>query len=235
MQYGKEGIEQNGGDDGNMPEDIFDMFFGGGGRRGRGRGGGGGKPRGKDVVHPIKVSLEDLCLGKTLKLAINRNVLCSKCNATGSKSGRDTSCSSCNGRGMRVEVRRMGPMVTQMQSPCSDCNGTGARELLGPALHPRAALTPLPPPAPGRAIDPSDTCDACRGKKVSSERKVIEVFIEKGMRHHQKIVFREHADEAPGVTPGDLIFVLEQKEHDVYKRKVRRGCLIHRAVPASFH
>lgn len=137
-------MEQNGGDDGNMPEDIFDMFFGGG-RRGRGGrgGGGGGKPRGKDVVHPLKVSLEDLCLGKTLKLAINRNVLCSKCNATGSKSGRDTSCSSCNGRGMRVEVRRMGPMVTQMQSPCSDCNGTGVWPLPARREAPFRPLTPL--------------------------------------------------------------------------------------------
>lgn len=57
------------------PMDIFDMFFGGGLGRGRGR----GPPRGKDVIHQLKVSLEDLYNGAVRKLALQKNVICPKC------------------------------------------------------------------------------------------------------------------------------------------------------------
>ena len=35
--------------------------------------------RGDDVVHTMKVSLEDLYNGTTKKLSLSRSVLCSKC------------------------------------------------------------------------------------------------------------------------------------------------------------
>lgn len=35
--------------------------------------------RGEDVIHPLKVSLEDLYNGTSKKLSLSRNVLCSKC------------------------------------------------------------------------------------------------------------------------------------------------------------
>lgn len=44
-----------------------------------------------------------------------------------------------------------------------------------------------------------------------SERKVLEVHITKGMRNGQKITFHGEADEAPGVVPGDIIFIVEEK------------------------
>lgn len=56
--------------------DIFDMFFSGGpfggGRRRR-------EHRGKDVVHQLAVSLEDLYKGASRKLALEKNVICDKC------------------------------------------------------------------------------------------------------------------------------------------------------------
>jgi DnaJ homolog subfamily A member 2 len=35
--------------------------------------------RGEDVVHALKVSLEDLYNGTSKKLSLSRNVLCQKC------------------------------------------------------------------------------------------------------------------------------------------------------------
>ena len=54
------------------------MFFGGGGggMRGRGR----GPAKGKDVVHQLKVSLEDLHNGAVRKLALQKSVICPKCD-----------------------------------------------------------------------------------------------------------------------------------------------------------
>lgn len=52
--------------------DIFDMFFGGGGRGRRER-------KGKDVVHQLQVTLEELYNGSVRKLALQKNVVCEGC------------------------------------------------------------------------------------------------------------------------------------------------------------
>ena len=76
---GEEAIKGGGsgsGFDFHSPMDIFDMFFGGGGR-------GGGRQRGpqkgKDVIHQMKVSLEDFYNGCTRKLSLKKKVICAKC------------------------------------------------------------------------------------------------------------------------------------------------------------
>lgn len=46
---------------------------GGGSSRGR------RQKQGEDVVHSLKVSLEDLYNGTTKKLSLSRNILCPKC------------------------------------------------------------------------------------------------------------------------------------------------------------
>ncbi|KUF80850.1 Chaperone protein dnaJ 2 [Phytophthora nicotianae] len=61
-QYGEEGLQNGGG--GADASDLFSQFFRGqGGRRPR------GPQKGEDLTHPLKVSLEDLYNGKTVKLA----------------------------------------------------------------------------------------------------------------------------------------------------------------------
>lgn len=189
-KHGKEGLEGGGG--GGSAEDIFSMFFGGG----RGGGRSSGPRRGEDVVHPLKVTLEDLYNGKTVKLAVNRDRLCGACEGRGGRVGAERTCGTCNGRGMRVQLRQIGPgMVQQVQSPCGECSATG------------------------KCMNESDKCRECRGRKVSKERKVLEVNIEKGMKNGEKIKFHGESDESPGLIPGDLIFELVEKPHATWKRK----------------
>ncbi|XP_016387148.1 dnaJ homolog subfamily A member 2-like [Sinocyclocheilus rhinocerous] len=81
-RYGEQGLREGGCGGGGM-DDIFSHIFGGGlfgfmGGQGRSRN--GGRRRGEDMVHPLKVSLEDLYNGKTTKLQLSKNVLCSTCN-----------------------------------------------------------------------------------------------------------------------------------------------------------
>ncbi|KAJ4826801.1 hypothetical protein Tsubulata_016021 [Turnera subulata] len=73
-QYGEDALKEGmgGGGGGHNPFDIFESFFGGspfGGGSSRGR----RQRRGEDVIHPLKVSLEDLYLGTTRKLSLSRN------------------------------------------------------------------------------------------------------------------------------------------------------------------
>lgn len=147
------------------------------------------------MFHPLKVSLEDLYNGKTTKLQLSKNVVCVACKGAGGKQGAVTMCTSCHGRGIKVTMRQLGPgMVQQMQSMCTECRGEG------------------------ETIRDKDKCKKCNGKKVVKESKILEVHVDKGMSDGQKITFRGESDQEPGVEPGDVIIVVQQKPHDIFKR-----------------
>ncbi|XP_042329227.1 dnaJ homolog subfamily A member 4 isoform X2 [Sceloporus undulatus] len=171
------------------PMDIFDMFFGGGGRMGRER-------RGKNVVHQLSVTLEDLYNGATRKLALQKNVICDKCKGYGGKKESVEKCPTCKGRGVHVIVQQIGPgMMQQIQSVCPECKGQGER------------------------INPKDRCTVCNGNKVVREKKIIEMHIDKGMKDGQKLVFHGEGDQEPNLEPGDVIIVLDQKDHPIFQRR----------------
>lgn len=153
--------------------------------------------RGEDTAHPLKVSLEDLYNGKTSKLQLSKTVICKKCKGAGGRQGAGAShCGACQGRGIKVTLRQIGPgMMQQSQSVCPDCRGEG------------------------EVISEKDRCRECQGKKVTQESKILEVHVEKGMSHNQKIQFRGEGDQAPGTEPGDVIIVIQEKEHDVFTRR----------------
>lgn len=168
--------------------DIFEMFAGGGRPR--------GPRRGENVVHRLKVTLEDLYRGATRKLSLQRNVKCAGCGGGGTTSGRRYPCDACHGSGVQVSMRPLGPgMMQQIQHPCGACGQTGF------------------------AVPPSDRCASCSGRGLTPEKKVFEVHIDRGHRHGSRIVLRGEAGcSDPSVQPGDVVFVLEQAPHARFKR-----------------
>lgn len=190
-KYGEDGLKEGGGGEHHSPFDIFDMFFGGGRRQRPGE-----KAKGRDTVHQLKVSLEELYNGAKRQLALQKNVICSGCNGIGGKAGSVQKCDNCNGSGVDVKLRQIGPgMVQQIQQPCRECHQTGEK------------------------IREKDKCKKCNGKKVVQERKILECNILQGMKDDQKLRFHGEGDQSPDIEPGDIVIVLDEKEHDVFKRK----------------
>lgn len=85
-------------------------------------------------------------------------------------------------------------MIQQIQTVCPDCRGQGER------------------------INPKDRCKQCQGKKVTRERKILEVHVKKGMSGSERIVFNGEGDQEPDLAPGDIIIILDEKEHPLFKR-----------------
>jgi len=172
------------------------MFGGGGGFGGFGdmfgRGGRQQPRKGKDSVHPLYMSLADLYNGKTKKMKITHKVVCKTCKGTGGKSSLSTSskCDGCDGKGVKVQIARAGNMITQRQVVCDKCQGKG------------------------EYIPPGSRCDTCKGNKTNPEEKIVEVKVEKGMKHDDVITFPGAADEEPGLPAGDIIFVIKPKQDD---------------------
>lgn len=185
-EHGEEGLDGNfsHGD----ASDIFDLFFGGGGRRPK------GKKRGEDVVTQLKVTLEQIYNGAMRKLAINKDVVCETCDGAGGPREAFNTCNLCSGRGVRVQIRQMGSMIHQTQSVCNACNGQG------------------------KSIDSSKRCTSCNGKCVKQTKKILEVLIERGVADQHRVTFHGEADERPNELPGNVVFIICQAPHDVFKR-----------------
>ncbi|XP_037077676.1 dnaJ homolog subfamily A member 2-like [Pollicipes pollicipes] len=198
---GIRGLQEGGGGGADMAgfgEDIFSHFFGGGlgGMFGMGGGRQRGPRRGEDTVYPLKVTLEDLYNGKTSKLQLSKSVVCASCGGTGGRMGTAPApCRGCQGRGIKIHIRQIGPgMVQQKQTMCPDCHGEG------------------------ELMSERDRCRTCAGQKTTSEVKILEVHVDKGMRDSQKITFRGEGNQKPGIEPGDVIVVLQQVPHEVFQR-----------------
>ena len=53
---------------------------------------------------------------------------------------------------------------------------------------------------------------------MNRERKILEVSVDKGMEDGQKVTFSGEGDQEPGLEPGDIIIVLDEKAHALFKR-----------------
>lgn len=56
------------------------------------------------------------------------------------------------------------------------------------------------------------------GRTVRSEDKILEVQIRKGWKEGTKITFPKEGDETPTKIPADIVFVVKDKPHPVFKR-----------------
>lgn len=142
------------------------------------------------------MTLEEIYSGKATKIAVNRERICGPCKGIGGKEGAVQKCSTCKGRGMVTRMQQLGPgMYTQSSGPCDDCRGKG------------------------EVIDDKNKCKTCAGKKVVKEKKIIDAEIDKGAPNGQQYTFHGEADEYPGVEAGDVVIIVQEQPHKVFKRK----------------
>ncbi|OMJ81180.1 hypothetical protein SteCoe_18405 [Stentor coeruleus] len=153
-----------------------------------------GPKRCQDTNHELRVTLEELYHGSTKKLALSRSRNCVECKGAGGS--KVEICSECNGRGMVKKLVQLGPgMYSQSAGPCDECRGQG------------------------KSIDPKFRCKTCRGGRSVQEKKIIEINIDKGTPNHHKQNFHSEGDEEPGLAAGDLVVMIVEKEHALFKRK----------------
>jgi DnaJ-class molecular chaperone len=149
------------------------------------------KQRGPNARVDLQVELEDLYNGASKDLSLQKNEVCHKCHGTGGKLGKTKQCPHCGGRGVVMQDVQTGMGFTfRMQNTCQHCQGKG--------------------------IIFSETCDACRGRKVVRVDKILRVEIEKGMKDHQNIIFERESEQHPDTIPGDLVVTLRQKPHKFF-------------------
>ncbi|KAF9532577.1 hypothetical protein CPB83DRAFT_847002 [Crepidotus variabilis] len=198
-QSGMDGLTGGGRGSGGMDaEDIFAHFFGGGGGNPMfGFDFGPSSRRGKDdSVITYDVTLEDLYNGKSVKMNMEKDVICGLCKGSGAKgNAKPKQCSTCDGKGWTPTKSRVAPgTFATSRGQCPDCKGEGQR------------------------LKEKERCKKCKGDKVVKEKTRQEIFIEKGMTDRQRIVLAGAGDQQPDIPPGDVIFVLKAAPHASFER-----------------
>ena len=93
-------------------------------------------------------------------------------------------------------MMQLGPgMYSQRTGPCDECGGKG------------------------ESIDPSKMCKTCNGKKIKKENKKLNVEVDKGAPSGERIVKHGEGDEVPEAEAGDVVVILKEKKHKIFKRK----------------
>ncbi len=120
MGGGHHGFSQAGdfGNFGDVFEDLFGEFLGGGGRRKRSQAG----VRGQDMRYNMTVTLEEAFAGKNASINIPSASKCDSCSGSGCAKGtQPEACGTCGGRG---QIRMQSGFFT-VERTCHTCNGEG--------------------------------------------------------------------------------------------------------------
>ena len=183
-RYGHEGLRSGGSapnfDGFGSISDLFDAFFGGGGR-----GGAGGPMQGGDIGVQADITLMQAAKGASVELGFEAVERCEKCHGNGAEPGTPIhSCERCGGQGRLQAVQRtpFGQVVRTVE--CDVCHGDGRV--------------------------PEKPCERCDGRGLEVARRTVSVDVPAGIADGQRVRLsgRGHAGEHGG-SPGDL-YVLVQ-------------------------
>ncbi|MBI3032928.1 molecular chaperone DnaJ [Candidatus Woesearchaeota archaeon] len=168
--------------------DIFDTFFGGGGR-GRHR-----EQRGMDLEYNLDITLEESAQGTKKILIIPKLDTCEKCHGKGASDASEViTCKTCQGTGVFRRQQRTPFGIFQTTSTCQHCHGEG-RTIKNPCRH----------------------CDGSGREKKNKKIEIdIPRGIEAGSR--LRVRGEGEAGER-GSHPGDLYVVINVLEHAIFQR-----------------
>jgi molecular chaperone DnaJ len=160
----------------------------GGGRRGR------RVVRGQDLQVRLPLTLEEIATGVEKKIKLNKLKKCEACGGSGAApdSGR-RSCPTCGGAGEIRQVSRsiLGQFVNV--TTCPECRGEG--EII------------------------SRPCASCSGEGRVRGSTTLTVKVPAGVTSGNYIPIRGAGNAGPrGGQAGDVIVVIEEKEHDLFVR-----------------
>lgn len=171
--------------------DIFDMFFGGGGRQRDPN----APQRGKDLQYTMTIEFKEAVFGKETEVTIPREESCDTCHGTGAKPGTSPKvCSTCHGTGQQEVVQNTPFGRIANRRVCQTCRGTGKIIV--------------------------DKCGTCHGEGRVRKQRRIKVNIPAGVDDGQQIRINGEGEGGRNGGPaGDLYIVLRVKSHEYFDRE----------------
>lgn len=171
--------------------DIFEMFFGGGGRQKNPN----GQQRGNDLQYTMQIEFKDAVFGKEMDVTLPRTESCDHCYGSGAKPGtKPDVCSTCNGTGQQEHAQNtpFGRIVNRRT--CTTCHGQG------------------------KMI--REKCSQCAGSGAIKKQRTIHVRIPAGVDNGAQLrMTGEGESGVRGGQNGDLYIVIQVKPHEFFERE----------------
>ncbi|MGX7029988.1 molecular chaperone DnaJ [Vagococcus zengguangii] len=172
-------------------EDIFESFFGGGGRSSNPN-----APRqGSDLQYSVNLTFEEAIFGTEKDISYKREESCKTCSGSGAKPGtHPETCARCHGQGT-INVERQTPLGRVMsRQVCPDCQGKG------------------------QTI--KDKCTDCHGTGKVNETHKVKVNVPAGVEDGQQMRLSGQGEAGINGGPyGDLYVVFRVEESPIFERE----------------
>jgi len=147
----------------------------------------------ENIVEKLNVSLEQLYNEDVINFTYKQKIYCVKCDGEGSKDGKSTTCPNCKGKGIKIQLVRMGPMIQQTTGTCHNCSGKG------------------------RVIEETNKCETCNGKTYIYKDKTIQIPLKSGLSNGDKITLSGKGNLFKDFKT-DLILTIDVAHHLLFKR-----------------
>ncbi len=147
----------------------------------------------EELVQVLNCKLEDIYNEKVIKHFYKYKYTCLTCSGTGVKSGIDPKCKGCDGKGMKVQVVRMGPMIQQLVNTCDMCGGSG------------------------NSITNENKCLDCNGNKFIYKERTMDIPLKSGLVSTNKIVLSGKGHNINN-RKSDLVLIINVLPHPFFKR-----------------
>lgn len=171
--------------------DIFETFFGAGGRSTGPR---SRTERGQDALLRVEVDLDEVIFGTKREIEVNTAVLCETCEGSCTAPGTSpVTCDICRGTGQVQRTVRslLGNVLTS--NPCGTCRGYGS------------IIT--------------QPCTTCAGQGRVRATRTIPVDIPAGVDTGVRLQLPGQGEVGPAGGPaGDLYLEVKVRHHDVFSR-----------------
>jgi DnaJ homolog subfamily A member 2 len=148
-----------------------------------------------EIVHYQNVSLEDLCSRKVISLEIELEKPC-ECKT---ESKTENTCNDCQGKGVKTEVRSMGPLQFQTQIPCSQCKGQGFL---------------------------NKGCEMCKGEPLKYV-KTFTLLLTPAFQDGYRYVYSNQGSIRRNEQQGDFVVIVRHVPHPLFKLEGKNLVCIH--------
>ena len=169
--------------------DIFEQFFGGGGRSQQ-----RGPKRGRDVEVQLQLTFAEAIFGLEHSFSLDLEAECAHCKGTTVEPGHDMkTCPTCKGAGQQTKVVNTMFGAIQQTVPCDTCHGAGKI--------------------------PEKVCTVCRGKGTERRKEDVKVKIPAGIDDGATIRLSGRGEAIAGGEKGDLYINIRVKADKHFTRE----------------
>jgi DnaJ-related protein SCJ1 len=154
-----------------------------------------------NILASVDCTLHDLYTGFSRNASYSKQKICPQCGGHGAASpGHIVACPICKGSGRRASFYVSDGVLMTLNHTCHACEGTGKKT--------------------------EEYCPRCSGAKVVNEVVNTTVDVHKGAPSDFTLTLPGQGDEAPDVTPGNVIIRLKIAPHANFSRD--KDDLVHR-------